>query len=113
MDAEPGGVDELGDHFINGRDGPLGRPFLSARPANRRTYYRCVTGKFLQKVISAFGARRASQSSALHAELAKVFAPKVRQKLRSGRFARRHRAVGAVHNTAPSRKFSGLAVLVR
>ena len=58
MDAEPGGVDGLGDHFINGRDGPLGRPFLSARPANRRTYYRCVTGKFLQKVISAFGARR-------------------------------------------------------
>lgn len=71
MDAEPGGVNGLGDHFINGRDGPLGRPFLSARPANRRTYYRCVTGKFLQKVISAFGARRASQSSALHAELAK------------------------------------------
>ena len=71
MDAEPGGVDELGDHFINGRDGPLGRPFLSARPANRRSYYRCVTRKFLQKVISAFGARRASQSSALHAELAK------------------------------------------
>lgn len=35
MDAEPGGVDGLGDHFINGRDGPLGRPFLSARPANR------------------------------------------------------------------------------